>query len=273
LLYNGREYDHFLDVFHSSEPELFFPIKIIDQTTQLQDNPSSNPYHFWPRGVWWKWIPFRLDLNKHEIAVDTDIVCIDEPKTWYNWLDSTDEIVVAPERYKENSPSTVGDFADHPILRGKVPYNCGIVGQHKGINYADRFFEITQEVDFGSTHNSLFITEQGVVNVWLRSLALEGVRYHCLNPVQNAWVRDFLYFMEKGHRVETIHAVAWHKDIMNTLSEVLENRIRKNTPDKDFLKHVIECMIDAGFYQKYILARQLGSQNFGTEFLLSKTSF
>lgn len=270
LLYNGRNYNEFLETFHTIEPQLWFPIKYIDQLTELQKNPNTNPYHFWPKGVWWKWIPFRLDITKNEIAIDTDIVCVDEPTTWFDWLDGEEEIVIAPERYKEVSVSTTGDFHTHALLKGKKPFNCGIVGQRKGYDFADRFFDITKAVEFGSSHNSLFITEQGAINLWLRSLELEGVRYKCLDPVANAWVRDFLFFLERGMRVETIHAVAWHKSIMRSLEGVLEKRIKHNTPDSEFRYSIISAMEKAGFYEKYVLLKQLGDNYLGSEFLISK---
>lgn len=270
LLYNGRNYDEFTDVFDSIEPQLWFPIERVDQLTKLQENPKSNPYHFWPKGVWWKWIPFRLDISKHEIAIDTDIVCVDKPTTWYKWIEGDEELLVAPERYKETSISTTGDFHTHPLLKDKKPFNCGIVGQRKGCDFADRFFDVTKAVEFGSSHNSLFITEQGAINVWLRSLELEGIRYKCLDPLKNAWARDFLFFLENGIKVETIHAVAWHKEIMRSLSSVLEDRIKHDTPDDTFKHAIISAMEDAGFYQKYVLMKQLGEAYLGSEFLISK---
>ncbi len=270
LLYNGRGYTKFLNTFHTIEPQLLFPIETVDQLDKLKSNPPSNPYHFWPKGVWWKWVPFRLDISKHEIAIDTDIICIDEPKTWYDWLESDEEIIVAPERYKEVSVNTTGDFSTHPLLKGKKPFNCGIVGQRKGYDFADRFFDVTKAVDFGSTHNSLFITEQGAINVWLRSLELEGVRYLCLDPLSNAWVRDFLFFLENKIRVETIHAIAWHKEIMRSLSDVLTERIKHGTPNDEFRHSIIVAMKEAGFYHKYVIMKQLGEADLGSEFLISK---
>lgn len=270
LLYNGRDYGEFLGLLHSSDPLFWFPVKCIDQQAALKENPSSNPYHFWPKGVWWKWIPFRLDISKHEIAIDTDIVCIDEPKTWYEWLESDEEILIAPERYKETSVSTTGDFSTHPLLKGRKPFNCGIVGQRRGYNFAERFFEVTKAVEFGSSHNSLFITEQGAINVWIRSLELEGVRYKCLDECANAWARDFLFFLENKMRVETVHAVAWHKEIMRSLSDVLLDRIKRDTSNDEFKHSIIAAMKEAGFYQKYVLMKQLGDTYLGSEFLISK---
>ena len=115
----------------------------------------------------------------------------------------------------------------------------------------------------------MFITEQGAINVWLRSLELEGVRYTCLDSRANAWVRDFLFFLERGIKVETIHAVAWHKEIMRSMSSVLEERIKHNTSDEEFKRSIIIAMEAAGFYQKYVLMKQLGDSYLGSEFLIS----
>jgi len=87
LLYNGTAFSEFVD--HINEIDLKFSSEVhfINQKDELREGRFTNPYHFWPQGVWWKWIPFRLDIEKDEIAIDTDIVCIGEPKSWYEWKD------------------------------------------------------------------------------------------------------------------------------------------------------------------------------------------
>ena len=141
-----------------------------------------------------------------------------------------------------------------------------------GYNYAERFFDITKAIDFGNTHDSMFITEQGAINLWIRSLEMEGVKHCCLDFASNAWVRDFIYFLEKGVRVETVHAVSWYKNVVKGLKDIFENKIltSKYTDDKVFLEDILSRSTKLDFYEKYILSKQFGdSSKINKEILLS----
>ncbi len=276
LLYNGDEFEEFQDAFEHIQPDLIYPLEYVDQRRLLQEGKIINQYHFYPAGVWWKWLPFRIDLDKHEIAVDTDILCLSEPKTWFDWIEQDAEIIVAPERYETVAVNTTGDFWSHPLLVGKVPYNCGIVGQKSGCDFAERFFDITKQVRFGHSHNSLFITEQGAINLWVRSLELEGISHSCLDFSKNAWIRDFVYFLHQGIRVETVHAVTWHKMIAKALKNVLEARIIESRymDDHDFVEAILKESRALEFIPRHILGRQLSdSGQLENEILIPKTSF
>lgn len=272
LLYNGPDFSSFLDLFSESRPELEQNLEIIDQRNpHVTPEKFKNPYHFYPRGVWWKWIPYRFDINLHEIAIDTDIICLGPPKSWYDWIENRDEqIIIAPERYETVRINTCGDFHKHPILVGKKPFNCGIVGQRAGFDYGERFFEVTKEVNLGATHNSMFITEQGAINLWVRSLELEGIKHYCLDFMKNAWIRDFMYFARKGVDIETVHAVTWHKKIVKLFDELFE---RKASDDgygqPEFLADLVEKASDFEPVSRYVIHRQIApGSNLDREFLL-----
>jgi len=277
LLYNGDEFEDFCETFSGVEPKADMPVELLNQRAMLQSGEIENPYHFYPAGVWWKWLPFRLDITKHEIAVDTDILCLSEPTTWFDWIEGSDQIIVAPERYETVAVNTTGDFWSHSLLVGKKPYNCGIVGQRAGCDFADRFFEITKQVKFGYSHNSLFITEQGAINLWVRSLELEGITHHCLDFGKNAWIRDFVYFLYQGVRVETVHAVTWHKMIAKALKSVLEARIMDSRymDDQEFLEAILKESRKLDFIPRHIVGRQLSDSGhqLENEILIPKTSF
>lgn len=274
VLFNGDGYQEFCGTFDSMEPQLRFPVEYRDQRDMLKGE-VENPYHFYPAGVWWKWVPFRIDVTQHEIAVDTDILCLSRPDTWYKWIEQDEEILIAPERYEKVAVNTTGDFFSHPILQGKEPFNCGVVGQRAGVNFEDRFFEVTQAVEFGHTHNSLFITEQGAINLWIRSLEVEGIRYQCLDFGKNAWVRDFVYFLHRGVRVETLHAVTWHKKIAKGLKLVFESRIIEDgyKDDRDFLAAILKEGLHLDFIPRHVLGRQLADGQLENEILIPKSSF
>lgn len=258
LLYNGPDFNSFLSLFNNSAPNLEKELRIIDQRRLLGGKGFKNPYHFYPRGVWWKWIPFRLDRTKHEIAIDTDIVCLSTPKTWQRWISGTEHLLVAPERYETVLVNTCGDFHAHPVLYKKAPFNCGIVGQRAGFDFAERFFEITKQVNLGSTHNSMFITEQGAINVWVRSLEQEGIGHFCLDFMSNAWIRDFLYFAKKGIQIETVHAVTWHKNIVKQLKNIFERMVQDDTYNQEmFVSDIIEQSSSMDKMSRHVIYKQI----------------
>lgn len=273
VMYNGTGFDVFYSAWNSIKPDLLQTVEIIDQCESLKQGYIQNKYHYSPKGVWWKWLPFRIDITKDEIAVDTDILCISKPTTWYDWLDGKTEILVAPERYEYVKVNTCGDLHNHPILRGKRPANCGVVGQRAGNNFEQQFFDITKQVRFGDTHDSLFITEQGVVNLWIYSLDLEKVRHTMLDFYKNAWIRDFIYLIQSGHQIETIHAVSWHKRIIRGLAEIFERRI--NSPEEYELTSMVDDILSASLklntLGREVLYRQLEKGFSATEMFVIHT--
>ncbi len=267
LFYNGDDFNKFREKFHAVDLPLSQKLEYVNQIKLVKSGELPNPYHFTPQGVWWKWVPFRYDISMNEISIDTDIICIGEPKDWYKWLDGKEEIIIAPERFKKIIVNTCGDFHSHPILRGKDPLNCGIVGHRAGHDFSKRFFEITEQIDYGYTHNSLFITEQGSINVWVYSLKLDGIRSYVLNFERCAWIRDFLYYFEKGVPVETVHATTWHKRIARSLGAILERRVLDEDYDgRSFLSDMLSQAKELDYYQKHVLRRQLGEGQETSEF-------
>lgn len=256
LLYNGSSFSDFLINFNA----IGLSVKNVEILNQLSDDPRFiNRYPFLPRGVWWKWLPFRLDVNKTEIAIDTDIFCVDKPETWYDWISQDKQLLIAPERYKKVIINTCGDFWQHPVLKNKQPFNCGVVGQQPGVDFGDRFFEITQQVRLGETHNSMFITEQGAINVWARSLEMDGHRINVLDFNKNSWLRDFLYFWHRGVKVETLHAVMWHKKIIFNLREIFERKITDNDYSMpEFVADIMRSASKLDAASRALLGRQLG---------------
>lgn len=259
VFYNGNEFDRFCEIFNEIAPVAISPIEFVDQNKLME--ASYSPYHFYPRGVWFKWIPFRYDISFNEISVDTDIICINNPTTWKTWLyDSDTKIIVAPERFEKTVVNTCGDLHNHPVLKGKKPLNCGVVGHRIGYDFSEQFYNITQAVRFGETHDSLFITEQGAINLWAYSLANEGFGCHVLDFERNAWVRDFIYYLEKGVTVETVHAVSWHKKIAKGLQEVFERKaLDESYSAQEFLKDVLIRAKDFNFVAKQVIGSQFGS--------------
>lgn len=269
MFYNGMEFDRFVEMFEGINPPFLARVEYVDQNAQLMNGECLNPYHYFPMGVWWKWVPFRYDIECHEISIDTDIICLNEPKTWYEWFDHDEPLMIAPERFAKVVVNTCGDFYKHPILKDKKPLNCGIVGHKAGHDYSDRFFEVTKEIDFGHTRNSMFITEQGAINVWLYSLELEGIDHYCLDFEKNTWVRDFIYFLEKGVDIETVHATTWHKALAIRFRESLERKVLSDDyGTMDFLKDILEQSKGMKDMEAYVIYRQLGQSTSSVEYFL-----
>lgn len=260
IFYNGNEFEKFKEIFSEIKPEFLTEVEYVDQNEILKN--ISSPYHFFPRGVWFKWIPFRYDINYNEISIDTDIICIDDPTTWKKWLESDEEIIIAPERFEKVVINTCGDLYKHPLIRGKKPLNCGIVGHRIGYDFSEKFFEVTEAVRFGETHDSLFITEQGTINLWAYSLINDDTGCYVLDFEKNAWFRDFLYYMQKGIRVETVHATSWHKKISKSLQEVLERKVfDESYTNQKFVTDVLTKAKDFGFAAKHVIDLQMDDFN------------
>jgi hypothetical protein len=269
VFYNGNYFNEFRTTFESISPEFLCDVEYVDQTVFLSNH--QNPYHFFPLGVWYKWIPFRYDINYNEVSVDTDIICLTTPFSWYKWLESNCEIIIAPERFEKIKVNTCGDLHNHPILKGKPPLNCGIVGHRTRCDYSDDFFDITKSVKFGQTHDSLFITEQGTINIWAYSMALKGKSLYVLDFEKNAWIRDFIYYLEKGQEVETIHAVSWHKKIAKQLKEVLERRVFDDNYSRDeFLLDLLRRSKEFNFVARKVIQSQLGIKKEHVEVYFAK---
>lgn len=268
LLYNGQHFEAFQEFFHNQRLKLTLPVTIIDQhNPSVYPEKFTNPYEFAPQGVWYKWIPFRFDVTKTEICIDTDIICVNEPGSWFRWLDGSEPILVAPERIENIVVNTCGDFYKHPVLKGKKSVNCGVVGQKEGYDFSSQFFDICKEVKLGSTHDSMFITEQGAINVWVYSMELDGFSHSVLDFEKNTWMRDFIYFMKQGVKVETIHAVSWHKKIAVALHEALENKIINGVDDSEFLQDIMVKARNFDEFAKHIIARQFTEDSLNRELI------
>jgi len=266
LFYNGDNIDLLKKAFDQIDLPLSQELEFVDQITLFKEGVLKNPYHYMPQGVWWKWVPFRYDIDYDEISIDTDIICIGEPRGWFNWIEGSKQIIVAPERFPEIVVNTCGDFHRHPVLKGKKPVNCGIVGHRANCDYSERFFDVTKEIKYGYTHDSLFITEQGAINIWVYSLEMEGVDSHILDFEKCAWIRDFIYYLEKGVKVETVHATTWHKKIVKGLQDIFERRVLEEYPDEEFYVDLLQAAKKLSFYSQHVVRRQLGDDRKQIEF-------
>ena len=98
---------------------------------------------------------------------------------------------------------------------------------------------------------------------------MEGICPYILNFEKCAWVRDFIYYLEKGVRVETVHATTWHKKITKSLRPILEKRIYEDDyDDLSFLPDVIQSAKSMDYYSKHVLRRQMGDDRKHIEYFM-----
>lgn len=263
ILYNGNDFESFKKKFNNSIPALIEDVIFVNQ------NNFQNPYNFQPCGVWWKWIPWRIDIDFHEIAVDTDIICLSEPLSWYKWFETDSQILVAPERFEKTNENTCGNFGSNFFLENKTPYNCGVVGQKAGFDFGQEFFKITDTIKIGESESSIFIDEQGAINYWINILKNNNIDCYVLDFHKNAWIRDFIYFLKHDIKVETVHAVTWYKRVVIGLNELFIRKINDDTySDIDFCNDIIVNSVKLDKITQYVLLKQMYDNNFSKEILI-----
>ena len=78
--------------------------------------------------------------------------------------------------------------------------------------------------------------------------------------------------MSKNVNIETIHAVAGHKEIVRKLKHMFEARIiyNKYEDQKDFMTAIIQESSILDTIPKFVLSRQLSDIKFGNEILIQK---
>ena len=233
--FNGEDIDRFDRMWNDVKIKLIRPVSFFYQ------RKVKNPYPtFFPLGgVWWKWVPFRYDVAATEISIDTDIICISEPKSWYDWIENDVPLLIPQEAISEVCEATCGDVWKHMTIKGKRALNCGIIGQKKGVDVSEQFFKLTELVDYG-TFNGNFITEQGLFNILYRSLENEGIEHYELPYEQNLQAKHMYTSFAQGKEVETIHFTAKSKLIFNELYAIMRDRVDQNKSNVDFLSALVE---------------------------------
>lgn len=236
ICYNGHNLNEFISLWENNYPKLEKDVEFFDQRKHY-----VNPYPgFFPLdGVWWKWIPFRFDVNKTEIYIDSDIVCVNKPVSWYDWFDMSEELLVSAESITHMCLDVCGELYTHPILHNKTPLNCGIIGQKAGTDITEQFFELTKFVDYG-TYNGNFIIEQGVFNVLFYQLNEQGILHHCLPYCTNLQVKDVPKVGVENRRFETLHFTAKSKEIFYSMTDLFLDKINDRISDEQLLKAVLD---------------------------------
>jgi len=235
VCYNGSNWKRFNQLWTEINPSLSKNVSFFNQ--RICTNPYST---FFPlKGVWWKWIPFRYDSSKTEISIDTDVICLSEPKSWKKWIDNDTSLLIPFEAIPQICEATCGDVWTHPSLEGKRALNCGIIGQKKDIDVSKQFFKLTELIDYGS-YNGNFVTEQGLFNILYHSLVHEDISHYVLPYEQNMQAKHLLYYLSNGENVETVHFTARSKLMFYDLYDMFKQKIDEEIRDVDVLTSLTE---------------------------------
>lgn len=153
VIYNGTSgLRLFVDEFRKISPDL------IDDVTYFHARDYELQYHFKPEpGVWWKWVPFRLNIHKTEIYVDSDIICLSEPHSLKLHLGLNHKVIVISDILPYFCEEVCGNLWKDPILYDRIPLNCGFLVLKPGVTFEKEFIEATKRVIFAE------LTEPGFV--------------------------------------------------------------------------------------------------------------
>lgn len=230
LFYNGTDFKRFKKFFDESRPSLLKKVKVCN----VFDFP--NPYSFTPTaGVWWKWVPFRLDIDKIEIHLDADLLCVGYPKYLMDELSRpTTNMVVATDICPEFTEWVVGNMYEiygKNLLKGRIPINAGFLAMKPGINLAQHFYNAASEVNYDYTwqeehiagtkpemsneedqrrRNTNFIDEQGCLNV---AIYKSDIPFSILPRDTNIYGHEIFDRLNEGIEVQTCHFISGTKRI------------------------------------------------------------
>lgn len=136
-----------------------FPLRLIDQQ-QYADNSRIKP-----KGVAWKLYPSRLDLSRHEIVIDNDLIIKNRITQIDEFLESSSTLIL------EETSRTYGRFEKH--VNPNLCINSGLYGMPPEFDlqkYVDFYVgEGWQKNATGEHDKSETFDEQGLVALALSS--------------------------------------------------------------------------------------------------------
>ncbi len=168
LLYNGKNYESFLDDFMGMDDLIDF-----DNLTIMKQTTDHWPFNFSViGGAWWKWAPINLSIKPIEIVLDTDILFINRPKSLEEWVGSNSSFFAATDKQAHDYYLGLGDFKRFkPACCRSGIINVGVVGL-KGDRWRDMFVRCSDlNMNKLSSSRSYHINEQGAANFALNLVA------------------------------------------------------------------------------------------------------
>jgi hypothetical protein len=242
VFYNGKNFDLFCSVFEKTCPALPCEVELYNA------RDFETGYHFEPpSGVWWKWVPFRFDIEDTEISVDTDIICLSRPKNLVDCIQQSEGLVVIDDFAEQMGEWVVGNLWEQfrEELEGKFPVNSGLLVMKPGVSFLRDFLAATTHTSpdqkwweqHGRLHrmvgsgshafaapgeqyqcNTHFIDEQGCINLGIHR---SGEPFVALDREVNVYGLELFEHLERGVEVETVHFLAGTKQLFWELEPYL----------------------------------------------------
>jgi len=214
VLFNGNGSNYALkEMFNKARPALLKKVIFVDSSKY------DNLYHFVPKnGVWWKWIPFRYKSDETELYVDTDVICLNRPTSFIEQIESNLDIVIMSEYTVYFSERVCGNFWNDPVLKNRIPVNCGLVVLKPEITLEKEFLEASKKVNYGTSPNSYFIDEQGSFNV---ALYKSDIPFSLLPRRENVYGHELLSRLDEGVDIEICHFIGRSKTVLENIQEEL----------------------------------------------------
>jgi hypothetical protein len=183
-------------VVYADDPEFVAAHLLVD--AEIRQLAGSSPSRYLRQeATWRKWAPApRVDVNKAELRIDSDIFLLDEPVELRRFLNADGpSYLVSSEEFVALWPyGNFGRKLQSPFL----PINAGLVGQAPGADLTpllDAEFAWWEELIASSEVK--YHDEQGAVAVVMQALAavgevtvLDPARYRIVCPLNQPPVRD-----------------------------------------------------------------------------------
>lgn len=230
VIYNGSNYEFFREVCVRAGIEC--PV--------LFSQNFKHSYAFSPKSVWLKWVPFRLDLNKTEIYVDSDIICFSRPDALVNHLKARFPIVVMPDPFAYFCEHVCGTYWTHPALMGRIPINCGFLALRPRVTFEDEFFRAS--FFRSKTHHADFLDEQGCFNV---ALYQSGVDFAFLQRDVNIYAPELLDRLNQGIQIHMCHFIGRTKFLFDEIEPALFRAITDRHYDPLTLQKEIAAKVNS----------------------------
>lgn len=153
--------------YNQMDPEL---IKLIEIDAKIIPSDKKS-FFLRPTigyNVHWKLYPPRLDINRHEIFIDNDIILFKKPKAMEDFLNNNDRILLYEGLYK-----SYGFFQSY-FEEKDTQINSGIFGIPPNYNLEEKCKEACEETGF-NTWSGKF-DEQGLIAYTLTKEKYELIR-------------------------------------------------------------------------------------------------
>lgn len=155
------KFDYFL--FHNNINNSFFSwVNYLNVKINLYEQKCDKHFlNLSNYNPFWKILTPRLDIGRHEIIIDNDLIIYKKLKEFDIFLDSQDLFLITQGCREKKNGVTYGFFENLIRKDEKINFNTGIIGLPP--NY-DFNFEINNILEKNNLQDLTFFDEQGMVS-------------------------------------------------------------------------------------------------------------